>query len=144
LIYVSGKILRPDPALVRASAQEWLAVFQKISTPATGATLGDREMEGQMRGLPDLCFQFGYTKADKAEVGSCAAVGYMSQGRYRLRIYRKTDQGWTQHTFNLHLETLQAQGSGRPKGKKQQPPAYVWRTVAKSPADKPRRGRRRH
>ncbi len=147
MIFVSGKNLTPDPALVRASAQDWLTTFQKAPTPATGATLADREMEGQMRGLPDLCFQFGYTRADRAELGSCAAVGYLSQGRYRLRIYRKTDQGWTQHTFNLHLETL-AQDSGRPKGKKQRtelPPTYVWRTVVKSSADRPRKGRsRRH
>lgn len=144
---------RPDPALVRVSATEQLTAFRGSPPPASDKLLGDREMEGQMRSLPDVCFQLGHTRAEVAEVGSCVAIGFMRQGRYVMRIYRKTDAGWSAHTFALHVEVPQAQQLPRRRrsdGKSKaaaaaHPPVYAWRSTDPRPTgDTRRRRRNRH
>ena len=128
---------RPDPALVRTSASEQLTAFRVSPPPASDRLISDAEMEGQMRGLPDVCFQLAHTRAETAEVGSCAAVGYISKGAHAMRIYRKTPKGWSSHTFTLHVQVDEAapqQSRRRSKGRNRpqsprvtaRPPVYSW------------------
>jgi hypothetical protein len=92
---------------IRESAEAHLAAFRiKPTEPTSRAILRDSDMEGQMRSLASagLCFQLGFSTTVKATAGTCVAVGYQSNGEYRMRIYRKTEPGrWTQHTFALQV-----------------------------------------
>ena len=142
--------LKPDPTLVRLSAQEHLAAFQTMPAEATsGHLLGDREMEGQMRGFPDVCFHFGFTTAADAKVGANVAVGYLSKTGYRMRIYRKGPRGWSQHTFVLRLTAQQPRGGGKKHQRKSvaQQPVYAWcahapQSSSTAPTRRGKRGRR--
>ena len=135
---------RPDPALVRISATELLASFRDNPPHAGNTLLSDGEMEGQMRGLPDICFQLAHTRAETAEIGACAAVGYIGQGlaiqgRYLMRIYRKTEKGWSPHTYILTVEAPPKNKVKQPQGRKgtvktaadtTRPPTYTWSVYA--------------
>lgn len=108
---------RPDPDTVRASATELLTTFRSSPPPDSERLVGDAEMEGQLRGLPDVCFLLGHTRAETSAVGTCVAVGYKSQGRYVTRIYRKTAAGWSSHTYTLSVKVPKARPTkGHAKG----------------------------
>lgn len=122
--------------LIRESAAEQLAVFRDSPPPASDKLISDREMEGQMRGLSDVCFQFAHIRAETAAIGSCTAIGYVGSGQHRMRIYRKTAKGWSWHNFTLHVERPAAQVRQRREGRTvavaTRPPVYSWQTNSSS------------
>jgi hypothetical protein len=136
----------PDPALVRTSATEQLAAFRSSPPPVSGRLLSDNEMEGQMRGLPEICFQLAHTRAETSAVDTCAAVGYISKDGHAMRIYRKTAGGWSQHTFTLNVEmppkTKQPKGRQGRTAPDTRPPVYSWQIVAPKATHAARTSRR--
>jgi len=147
---------KPDSAAARAAAIEELEKFRANQPIISGTLLGDRDMEGQMRGLPGIFFQLGHTRAETSAVGTCVAVGFISQGKHAMRIYRKTAKGWTQHSFTLHVEAVQKpaeprRGRARRVTSVTHPPVHTWRpaeqqrqaTASGTSASKARRARRR-
>lgn len=138
---------RPDPDLVRASAIEVLAAFRSNPPAPREKLISDAEMEGQMRGLPEVRFQLNHTRAATSEVGKCVAVGYM--GGHALRIYRKTAAGWCWHNFTLKVEVPTAQKVQQVRGRRKvmtvpngDPPTLSWEPT-KPKAEQPARTARR-
>ncbi len=138
---------RLDPNAVRTSAGEQLAAFRLSPPPAGEKLISDAELEGQMRGLPSVCFQLNHTRAETSPVGTCVAVGYM--GGHALRIYRKTAAGWCWHNFTLKVEVPTTQKVQQVRGRRKvttvptgDPPTLSWEPAApkaEQPARRPHR-----
>jgi hypothetical protein len=117
----------PDPALMQSSAEELLKVLASGQRQfrARGAQLTGEEVEHQIKGLGRAVrFQIG-NNAVNLPVGAYKAVCFTAGQAIKLRVFRRSTDGWLHGTFTLDITTAanaQRRARGATGG-----PRYRWR-----------------
>lgn len=117
----------PDPALMRSSAEELLKALAsgQRQLRAKGAQLTGDEVEHQIKGLGRAVqFQIG-NNATTLPVGAHKAVCFTAGQAIKLRVFRRSTDGWLHGTFTLDITTTagaQRRARGATGG-----PRYRWR-----------------
>lgn len=115
-----------NPDLMKSTANALLADLRARRRPMhpESAQLTGDEVQIQIKSLTGVQFEFG-ANAARLGVGSYKAVCFQAGDAYKLRVFRRANDGWLYQTFTLKIGHKRAQAHRRARGAA--PVTYEWK-----------------